>query len=130
MRRATPFAIGFLETALAMEDSSSGIWPATPALDLITAPAPRSANGFERPWLQHGEQSVAYRVVYILPEHAGNARHILAFLFIPNRSAFLKQACDGDQEMQREVESLLAHEKPAEKFMGAPGPVHPATPGH
>jgi serine/threonine protein kinase len=38
-----------------------------------------------------------------------------------HRSTFLKQACDGDEEMQREVESLLAHEKPAERFMEAPG---------
>ena len=37
------------------------------------------------------------------------------------RSAFLKQACDGDEEMLREIESLLAHEEPAEEFMKAPG---------
>src|SRR5438094_8785223 len=37
------------------------------------------------------------------------------------RPAFLKQACAGDEEMQREVESLLAHEGPAKRFMEAPG---------
>jgi len=37
------------------------------------------------------------------------------------RSAFLKQACDGDEEMLREIESLLAHQEPAEEFLNAPG---------
>jgi len=39
------------------------------------------------------------------------------------RAAFLKQACAGDDEMQREIESLLAHQEPANKFMEAPGMV-------
>ena len=37
------------------------------------------------------------------------------------RAAFVKQACNGDQEIEREVESLLAHELGAEPFMEAPG---------
>src|SRR5215831_6544385 len=37
------------------------------------------------------------------------------------RTSFLKQACGGDEEMQREIESLLAHEQPAARFMEAPG---------
>jgi Tol biopolymer transport system component/predicted Ser/Thr protein kinase len=37
------------------------------------------------------------------------------------RAAFLQQACAGDEEMQREIESLLAHAEPAERFMEAPG---------
>ena len=37
------------------------------------------------------------------------------------RVAFVKQACDGDEEMEREIESLLAHEEPAKQFMEAPG---------
>ena len=36
------------------------------------------------------------------------------------RAAFLKGACAGDEALRREVESLLAHEKQAEKFMEAP----------
>ena len=36
------------------------------------------------------------------------------------RSAFLRQACIGDPEVLHEVESLLAYEKPAEKFIEAP----------
>jgi hypothetical protein len=38
----------------------------------------------------------------------------------PDRATFLKQACEGDEEMQREIESLLAHENPAEELMEAP----------
>ena len=37
------------------------------------------------------------------------------------RTAFLRQVCNGDEEMQREVESLLAHAEAAEQFMQAPG---------
>ena len=33
------------------------------------------------------------------------------------RAAFLAQACQGDDELRREVESLLAQEKPAEGFL-------------
>jgi len=37
------------------------------------------------------------------------------------RAVFVKQACNGDEEMEREIESLLAHEEPANKFMESPG---------
>jgi len=37
------------------------------------------------------------------------------------RSEFLKQACSGDEQMLREIESLLAHQEHAEEFMKAPG---------
>jgi eukaryotic-like serine/threonine-protein kinase len=33
------------------------------------------------------------------------------------RAAFLLQACQGDDELRREVESLLAQEKPADRFL-------------
>jgi serine/threonine protein kinase len=36
------------------------------------------------------------------------------------RATFLEQACGGDEALRREVESLLAYEKPAETFMEAP----------
>jgi len=36
------------------------------------------------------------------------------------RAAFLKEACGGDDALLREVEALLAYEKPAEKFMEVP----------
>jgi len=36
------------------------------------------------------------------------------------RSAFLVQACAGDQTLRREVESLLTYEHDAEGFMEAP----------
>jgi len=36
------------------------------------------------------------------------------------RAAFLAQACQGDDELRREVESLLAQEKPAEGFLESP----------
>ena len=36
------------------------------------------------------------------------------------RSAFLDQACAGDAALRQEVESLLAHEQPAESFIEAP----------
>ena len=37
-----------------------------------------------------------------------------------DRAAFLADACAGDEVMRREVESLLAHEANAEKFLSAP----------
>src|SRR5258707_9814279 len=37
------------------------------------------------------------------------------------REAFLVQACRGDDELRREVESLLAQEKPAEGFLKSLG---------
>jgi serine/threonine-protein kinase len=37
------------------------------------------------------------------------------------RGAFLAQACEGDDELRREVESLLAQEKPAERFLESVG---------
>ena len=33
---------------------------------------------------------------------------------------FLEQSCGGDEALRREVESLLAYEKPTEPFMEAP----------
>ncbi|HXJ94611.1 MAG TPA: LpqB family beta-propeller domain-containing protein [Terriglobia bacterium] len=36
------------------------------------------------------------------------------------RSALLKEACAGDEELRREVESLLAFEEPAENFLESP----------
>src|ERR1700739_4381912 len=36
------------------------------------------------------------------------------------RGAFLEQACQGDDELRREVESLLKQEKPAEEFLESP----------
>lgn len=36
------------------------------------------------------------------------------------RAEFLEQACGRDEGLRREVESLLAYEKPAERFMEAP----------
>jgi hypothetical protein len=37
------------------------------------------------------------------------------------RAVFLAETCAGDEEMRREIESLLAHAEPAEGFMEAPG---------
>src|SRR5262245_59605188 len=34
------------------------------------------------------------------------------------RAAFLQEACGGDEDLRVEVESLLAHERTAEEFMG------------
>ncbi len=36
------------------------------------------------------------------------------------QSAFLQEACTGDEDLRREVESLLAHESQAESFIEAP----------
>ena len=36
------------------------------------------------------------------------------------RAAFVKEACAGDERLRREVESLLAYQPQAEKFMEAP----------
>ena len=36
------------------------------------------------------------------------------------RAAFLKGACAGDEALRQQVETLLAYEKQAEKFMEAP----------
>ena len=36
------------------------------------------------------------------------------------RTAFLEKACAGDEALRREVESLLEHEKRAERFMESP----------
>ena len=36
------------------------------------------------------------------------------------RSSLLKEACGGDEELRREVESLLAHEEQAESFIEVP----------
>ena len=37
-----------------------------------------------------------------------------------SRNAFLDRQCDGDAEMRREVESLLAYDERAEQFIGSP----------
>jgi eukaryotic-like serine/threonine-protein kinase len=37
------------------------------------------------------------------------------------REAFLAQACRGDDDLRREVESLLAQEKSAERYLAARG---------
>jgi hypothetical protein len=42
------------------------------------------------------------------------------------RAAFLAEACAGDAELRREVESLLAHERSAERFIDEPA-VHAAA---
>ena len=36
------------------------------------------------------------------------------------RSSFLKEACPGDEELRREVESLLEQQTEAENFIEAP----------
>jgi eukaryotic-like serine/threonine-protein kinase len=36
------------------------------------------------------------------------------------RAAFLQEACAGDEELRREVESLLAYQPQAESFIEAP----------
>jgi hypothetical protein len=36
------------------------------------------------------------------------------------RKAFLAQACAGDEELQREIESLIVHEQAAGSFMESP----------
>jgi len=46
--------------------------------------------------------------------------HSVAALQPHERDAFLEQACKGDQELRKEVESLLAHEPQAENFIESP----------
>ena len=36
------------------------------------------------------------------------------------RAAFLNEACAGDEELRREVESLLAHHEKTESFIEVP----------
>ena len=36
------------------------------------------------------------------------------------RGAFLREACAGDEDLRREVESLLAYEKPGDGFLESP----------
>src|SRR5262245_51871364 len=36
------------------------------------------------------------------------------------RSAFVQQSCDGDADLRREVESLLAYDKQAQQFIDRP----------
>jgi hypothetical protein len=43
------------------------------------------------------------------------------------RAAFLRQACGGDEELRREVESLLGHEEGAGDFLERPPLRHVAT---
>src|SRR6187402_2276571 len=54
---------------------------------------------------------------------------------VGERAAFLGTACAGDGVLRREVESLLAHEAGAERFMSVPAPalaesVLPDRPNH
>jgi Tol biopolymer transport system component len=44
-----------------------------------------------------------------------------------NRSPFLKEACGGDAELRREVESLLRHEGSADPFLEAPAKARAAS---
>jgi len=46
--------------------------------------------------------------------------HSAAALRPEERAAFLERSCDGDSELRREVESLLAHEQTAEDFIESP----------
>jgi hypothetical protein len=39
---------------------------------------------------------------------------------VPDRAAFVREACGGDDVMQREVESLLARDGSAQNFLNAP----------
>jgi eukaryotic-like serine/threonine-protein kinase len=41
-------------------------------------------------------------------------------LEVNQRAAFLKQACAGDEELRREVESLLRFDKRGERFIEQP----------
>ena len=41
-------------------------------------------------------------------------------LEVTSRDAYLTEACSGDVELRREVESLLAHEQSAEHFIEEP----------
>jgi eukaryotic-like serine/threonine-protein kinase len=40
---------------------------------------------------------------------------------VSQRATFLEEACHGDEAMRQEIDSLLAHEEPANHFMEAPG---------
>ncbi|HET9318545.1 MAG TPA: serine/threonine-protein kinase, partial [Bryobacteraceae bacterium] len=46
--------------------------------------------------------------------------HLAAAQEVSQRATFLEEACHGDEAMRQEIESLLAHEEPANKFMEAP----------
>ena len=46
-----------------------------------------------------------------------------------DRSAYLEQACGGDESLRREVESLLAHEESAANFLETDDPGVPAKAG-
>ena len=46
--------------------------------------------------------------------------HAALILEPGQQSAFLKEACTGDEDLRREVESLLAHQPQAESFSKAP----------
>jgi eukaryotic-like serine/threonine-protein kinase len=47
--------------------------------------------------------------------------HVALAQEVSQRATFLEEACHGDEAMRQEIESLLAHEEPASKFMQAPG---------
>ena len=46
--------------------------------------------------------------------------HSAAALQPGERAAFLEQACEGDEELRKELESLLAHGEQAERFIESP----------
>jgi serine/threonine protein kinase len=55
-----------------------------------------------------------------LYEQIGQIYHAALELAPENRSVFLDQACDGNEEMRREVERLLASNDQAGSFLAAP----------
>ena len=46
--------------------------------------------------------------------------HAALLKAVPDRAAFVREACGGDDVMQREVESLLALDGSAQNFLNAP----------
>ena len=48
---------------------------------------------------------------------------------VEERRTFLANACQGDEELFREVESLLAQESSAEAFMSVPAPTMAGSAG-
>jgi serine/threonine protein kinase len=47
--------------------------------------------------------------------------HLALAREVSQRATFLEEACRGDETLRQEIESLLSHEEPANKFMDAPG---------
>src|SRR5436190_16975599 len=54
--------------------------------------------------------------------------HAAAALPVDDRATFVAEACGGDELLRREVESLLAHEQDASRFIEQPA-VHAAAIG-